>query len=213
MAWSPRTSRSGIEYGGSDSQYYWNSSINPNATFQLCLANCTTYAYGRVQEEGLPKPVTTIRNANNWHTVVNTAEDWSLLNYTSGMVLNQGDIVEWSANHVAVVEYQGTNPTVSASWYTDDNGHVYGSRTTAVMGNTLQSVSNWMIANYPTRFFHTNTLTNESRLAGNSQNPLYVLRYTGSTPPTPPTPTGLDPELIVAFTLNGKKKRLRIVIE
>lgn len=204
MAWIPRYTRNGIEYGGTYSQYYWNSSINPNATFQLCLANCTTYAYGRVKEEGLPAPVTRIRDADLWHTVVNTSAGWSLLSYTQGMTLYPGDIVEWAAMHVAVVETTGTNPTVSGSWYTDDNGTAYGTRSTSVMGSTLQSVSNWMIANYPYRFFHSNTLTTENSNAGGGPYPVYVLRYTGSTP-TPTTPSISISPSSYSVTMSGSE--------
>lgn len=80
------------------------------------MSNCTTYAYGRVQENGLQPPVTSIHNAQNWHLYVNTSA-YDLLDYTSGMTLYPGDIVEWeyAYNHVAVVEEEGTNPQVSAS--------------------------------------------------------------------------------------------------
>lgn len=202
MAWVPQTNRSHFAYGaGAWSQYYW-SSLNPGATFQLCLANCTTFAYGRPLENGWPKPVTAFRNANNWHNYVNYADGWDLITYTSGMQLLAGDIVEWQAQHVAVVEQNGTNPYIGGSWYTDDNGHAYGNRSVSVIGgSTLQDVSNWMIANYPNRFFHYVPLSTENANAGGGAPPKYVIRYTGTQPPEPPEPPSAD---LLQIILSGK---------
>ena len=180
MAWGNQ-GRSHYEFGaGNWSQYYWSNSNNPGATFDLCMANCTTYAYGRVMENGLPRPVTQFRNANNWHNYVNTSDGWSLLTYSSGMALVPGDIVEWSGNHVAVVETSGTNPYISGSFYTGDDGTGSSNRSTAVMGNSLYTVSLWMNATSSRqyRFYHYVTLTTENSWIGNTQ-PSYVLRYTG----------------------------------
>ena len=174
MAWGNQ-GLSHYEYGaGSWSKYFWDSSYNPGATKELCMANCTTYTYGRVRENGLPRPVTQFRDANNWHLYVNTAENWQKLDYTSGMALQPGDIVEWQANHVAVVETNGTNPYVSASWYTDTV-----LRTDSV--SSLQVISGWMVSNVPNRFYHYVTLTTENSNAGDGQYPRYVLRYTGGS--------------------------------
>lgn len=172
MAWGNQ-GLSHYEYGaGSWSKYFWDSSYNPGATKELCMANCTTYAYGRVRENGLPRPVTQFRNANNWHLYVNTADNWQKIDYTSGMALQPGDIVEWQANHVAVVETNGTNPYISSSWYTEcalryDNV------------SSLQVISGWMVSNKPGRFYRYVTLTTENSAAGDGQYPKYVLRHTG----------------------------------
>ena len=195
MAWGDQGINHYIYGAGTWSQYYWNTSQNPNATFENCMANCTTYAYGRVKENGLPAPVTVIRNANLWHTVVNTSAGWDVLNYYDGMYLYPGDILQWgdrekylagespqyrySAVHVAVVETRGTSPSISGSWYTGDDGTADSDRTTAVMGNTLASVSNWMVSHYSNRFYHSTTIASESNRAGHGYAPLYVLRHTG----------------------------------
>ena len=185
MAWGNQGINHYVYGAGAWSIYYWNASYNPGATFQLCMANCTTYAYGRVRENGLPIPVTEFRNANRWHLYVNTAAGWELLNYSNGMALQPGDILEWEAIHVAVVETNGTNPWVSGSWYTDDGGHSYGDRTPLGMGgSTLQDVSNFMVNNYPSRFYHYVTMTTENANAGGGAYPKYVIRYTGSSPST-----------------------------
>ena len=188
MAWTPQTNRSHYEYGaGSWSRYYWDRSVNPNATPELCLANCTTLAYGRVMEEGYPAPVTRILNANLWHTVVNTAEGWELLNYYSGMLLMPGDVLEWSAMHVAVVETQSTSPYVSASWYTPRDESL-----------SLQAISDYFqtTESLQNRFYHYVPLWRENNNAGDGADPLYVLRYNGSEPPEPPTPTE-TPEITI----------------
>lgn len=213
MAWGNQGLNHYVYGAGTWSRYYWNPSYNPNATFDNCMANCTTFAYGRVRENGFTAPVTRIRNANNWHTVVNTSGGWTLLNYTSGMSLRAGDIVQWgdyqkymagespqyrySAVHVAVVETYGTNPGVSGSWYTGDDETADSDRSTAVMGNTLADVCNWMVAHVSGRFYHYNNLSDESSLAGHGYPPMYVLRYTGSGP-TPPEPGGDEPDVTVS---------------
>lgn len=212
MAWIPQNTLSHFEYGaGSWSKYYWDDDYNPGATFQLCLANCTTMAYGRPLENGYPAPVTQFRNANNWHNYVNTADDWVLLNYSNGMTLYPGDIVEWQAQHVAVVEETGTDPHVSASWYTDDNGHAYGNRTVAVMGgSTLQDVSNWMVSHHPNRFYRYVLLSSENNNAGGHAPPRYVIRYQG-TPPEPPVPPSADiTEIVIAGKITRSKKEATI---
>lgn len=212
MAWVPQTSRAHFEYGaGSWSIYYWNNSYNPGATFQLCLANCTTFAYGRPLENGWPAPVTAFRNANNWHNYVNTGGGWTLLNYTSGMQLLAGDIVEWQAQHVAVVEQDGTNPYIGASWYTDDEGHAYGNRTAAVIGGTtLQAVSNWMVANHPGRFFHYVPLSTENANAGGHAPPKYVIRYQGVQPDPPVPPTADLLQIVLAGKIVKDKEGVNI---
>lgn len=198
MAWGNQGRNHYVYGAGTWSKYYWNISYNPNADFENCMANCTTYAYGRVRENGLPAPVTRIVNANNWHTVVNTSAGWSLIRYIQGMTLQAGDILEWEAIHVAVVETNGTNPGVSASWYTGDDGTADSDRSTAVMGNSLASVSNWMVSHRPNRFYHYVDMRSENDDAGGGAYPKYVLRYSGSGP-TPPEPGGdEEPEVTVS---------------
>lgn len=182
MAWGNQGRNHYVYGAGTWSKYYWNKSYNPNADFENCMANCTTYAYGRVRENGLPAPVTRIVNANNWHTVVNTSAGWSLIRYIQGMSLKAGDILEWEEIHVAVVETNGTNPGVSASWYTGDDGTADSDRSTAVMGDSLASVSNWMVSHRPNRFYHYVDMRSENDDAGGGAYPKYVLRYSGSGP-------------------------------
>lgn len=194
MSWSPRTTRNGIEYNGSDSYYYW-SSANPGATYSNCLANCTTLAYGRVLEEGCRAPVSSFIDAGNWHTVVTNG--WVAYSYSSYVSnIKPGDIIEWPG-HVAVVErVSGSTIYCSSSLYTGDHGRAYwppgsstyDTRSASVMGSTLQDVSDWMIANYAWRFYEyvdSNTITNV-RLG---VQPTYILVNPDSGPGPGPTPT------------------------
>lgn len=197
MAWGNQGLNHYVYGAGTWSKYYWNISYNPNADFENCMANCTTYAYGRVRENGLPAPVTRIVNANKWHTVVNTSAGWSLIRYIQGMTLQAGDILEWEAIHVAVVETNGTNPWVSASWYTGDDGTADSERSTAVMGDSLASVSDWMVSHRPNRFYHYVDMRSENNNAGGGAYPKYVLRYSGSGP-IPPEPGGDEPDVSVS---------------
>lgn len=206
MSWNARTNNSGLEYGGSAHDYYWNPAYNPDARYGTCLADCTCLAYGRCLEEGCRGPVPytadwSLPAANNWHNRLTngwTAEPWST--YRSSV--KPGDIIEWVEGwHVAVVEtVSGSNIYCSSSLYTGDHGRAfwpvgstnYDTRTPGVMGSTMQDVSNWMLANYSWRFYeyvNVDTISN-TRLG---DQPDYVLVNPdsggGPTPPGPQTET------------------------
>lgn len=209
MSWNQRSTRNGIEYGGTSSRFYWDIDYNPDARYSSCLANCTCLAYGRCLEEGCRGPVQYTRewslpSASSWHSrLINgwTAETYS--SYLSSA--KPGDIVEWSrGNHVAVIEaVSGSTLYCSSSLYTGNNGRAYvipddptsgySPRTSDVMGSTLQDVSNWMIANHERRFYDYRTANYISTYTIGLA-PDYILvnpdsgGYIPPTPPTPPTP-------------------------
>lgn len=196
--WTSRTNRSGIEYGGSSHDYFWNKNINPNATPALCLANCTTYAYGRILEAGDLAPVSIIKNANNWHNYLTNG--WTYQGFNPNDC-EPGDILEWNVNgnHVAVVEYI-------------ENGIVYYSQSSYTNRNvtwTLQDISDYMINNFPSRFF---SMGNTSSWKPNLilKNPAH---HSGGGPGPGPTPPGPHPIMNVSIISNliNKKRRKKHV--
>lgn len=221
-SWVRRNSRTGIEYGGAASTYYWDN-INPYTnfyvwypwqgapgavycnTYNLALPNCTTYAYGRILEAGDPAPhaANACYNANSWHQ--HLANGWTCVPYNFDD-LELGDIVEWSNgnqyNHVAVVEeLDHTNRLVyiSQSFYTSDNGSASGDRTDTLWGTTKQSVSNYGINNAPNRFFIFSGIAYPYQ----GTLPNYILKN-----PDPHTP---DPTTFFRF-LTKKEKRSKKII-
>ena len=203
MAWSERTSSSGVYYGEGNDSSYWDW-LNSSTAFDLCMPNCTVYARGRQFEAGRPDPITRMPNANQWHTVVNTANNWELLDYTQGMALQAGDILEWVSpqNHVAVCETSGSDPTISGSWYTDRSSSLVG-------GSTIADVSNYFKTHNTYRFWHNNRKIYTEAGASSSVWPTYVIRYTGEEPgPTPPpTPTYDDVNIAIYATINKRRNK------
>lgn len=184
-AWIERTNIEGIKYGDDSAGFYWDVSNNPNASFGLCLPNCTTYAYGRVLEAGCDAPVSSIHNAKNWHNYVTNG--WEAINFSED-ILSPGDILEWtagSAGHVAVCE--SINPVmISASDYTDDScgWPLSGHRTPGVSWggspyriSTMSDISRWLSQKAPNRFFRYGSLSNENSRAG--AEPAYILKNPG----------------------------------
>lgn len=212
MGWTVQNQRSHFAYGSAGNTYYWTNSniyIQANA-LSNCMANCTTLAYGRVIENGNRVPIGGTYDGGNWHNgLINswTSQGWS--SYYSSV--KAGDLIEWSG-HILVVEYvdyassDGRGIYCSSSLYTGDNGSAYAEpgnpasgfspRTNAVMGSTLQSRSNWMINNYPTRFYQYDSLynINQSWFRINLNNATVLINPDSggggpTPPPIPPTET------------------------
>lgn len=186
-SWIPRTTRSGIEYGGSASHWYWDYPTNPGAyydpslgTYDLALPNCTTLAYGRIIENGDPIPISGWHAAQNWHLAL--ANNWTYIPYDFNRV-RPGDILEWSGsrNHVAVVEkIENGIIYVSESIYCDDYGVGTGYRSPAVWGNTKQSVNDHGLTYFPNYYYHYGQM---SYAYGYNVPPDYILLN-----PNPHTP-------------------------
>ena len=182
--WVPLTDRSVIEYGGSASHYFWDYPPNPGGyfdtslgTYDLALPNCTVYALGRVLMVGDPEPIGPgFYAAANWHN--HMINGWNAVAYAGQQNnIRPGDLLELtgSNNHVMVVEQVlGFNKyVVTESYYTDDNGTVYGNRSPAVWGSTKASVNAYGLANYPYRYWHSRTYDCSS--SGSDLYPDYVL--------------------------------------
>lgn len=221
MSWVPRTTNSGLAPGGSANQYYWTSA-NPGATYNLCLANCTTMSYGRVLENGQAPPVSSMVNAGGWHNYVTNG--WTAETYSSyHSRIKPGDIIEWPG-HVAVVEYVNESGIAycSSSLYTGDHGRaqwppgsgVWDTRTPSIMGSTFTEMWNWFYNNnYGWRVYEyvSETVITNTRMG---VQPTYILVNPetpgpGPTPPTPPTPTesltiDIDPSSYTV-TMNGNQ--------
>ena len=159
---------------GYPNQFYWNVLVNPNATISNGLANCTTFVYGAIKEDGHNAPVSFIPNANAWHKALTNG--WIYVPYEQGRA-EVGDIIQWVDKcHIAVVS---DSDTISGSYYTGMHGKAYydGKFDTRDF-SSLEEMSAWMIANYPTRFFHTWSIATENEWVGGEPNnillhPLY----------------------------------------
>ena len=164
-----RTSAEGLEYPNG---FYWNIGQNPYASIINGLADCTAFSFGAIIEDGHRPVVSRVCNANNFHKYL--INGWSYIPYDESR-LEIGDIVEWSAKcHVAVVSDKQKN--ISGSFYTGMHGRAYwNGKFDTRSFVSLKEMSDWMVANYPTRFFHHWSIEEESRWCGGS--PEYILKH------------------------------------
>ena len=161
-------------FHGKYHDYCWNPVYNPNATIDNGLANCTTMCIAFSYVLKNPYPVTRIVSANNWHKVLTNG--WSAKPYGS-CEIEVGDIIEWSDHcHVATVIYiNDGEPFVGASWYTGEHGvAIYNGQYDTRHFSTLEELSNFMVGNYPYRFYHECSLSEEANKTGGL--PQYVLK-------------------------------------
>lgn len=155
--------------------YCWDINYNPNATIANGLANCTTLAIAFSYIHNLPYPVSRIGSANIWHKLL--INGWSYKPYGT-VSIEKGDIIEWVDNvHVAtVIEIKEGEPILGCSWYTGEHGksEIDGKYDTRNEFHSLDELSNFMVKNYPFRFYHEATLLEESNRVGGL--PQYVLK-------------------------------------
>ena len=155
-----------LKYGGKYHPFFWEGVSISNG-----LANCTVMTYGDCMVDGW-QPVSRIVNANNWH------------NYANGIVLpfdysaiEKGDVLEWvNGCHVAKVdEIIDGVIYLNCSWYTGVHGvAVYNGAWDTRPFSSLQELSDFMITNYPTRFYHHWSLEDENRGVGSL--PQYIIK-------------------------------------
>lgn len=200
--WIPRTSVTGIRYGQAQDQWYWDYTYNPGAyydpslqTYDLALPNCTTYAYGRVQEMGAPAPISGWHNASAWNS--HLTNGWTAVPYSLAN-LEVGDIVQWtSGNHVAVVEaISGSTVYVSQSYYCDDNGYATANtRSYTIWGSTKASVDAYGYGHWPDRYFNYGLVT-----SAGLGDPQYILKN--------PKSYGNDGFKFFRTKTNNKRRRI-----
>lgn len=174
--------RNDLAWGGKYHDAAWNPNFNANATIANCLANCTTLVIAVCIIWGLPLPLKAIRNANVWYKYL--INGWKYKKFDKNDV-KRGDIIEWADRcHVCIVDKVANGKIwVHASWYTGEHGKsIYnGSFDTRSNFVSMQAVSNFMVTNYPYRFYHYCTLDEEIKGAGGE--PDYILYLTTSIKP------------------------------
>ena len=156
--------------------YFWNPSINPLAKVSTCLPDCTTLVIGSIKASGMPNICSVYGNANEYHK--HLINGWVAVPYKEYRAnIKIGDVIEWEkGNHVAIVSnIVGGVPYISGSFYTGINGKAYweGKYDTREGLTSLKQVNDFMIANYPYRYFHYVSIDEESKWCGGE--PDYVL--------------------------------------
>lgn len=165
-----------------DKKYFWDVSLNPNATIKNALPNCTTCAYGLIIAEGKLPPVSDIVGAGSWDKYLSNG--WMSVDYDSELI-EVGDIIQWiDKGHVAAIsKIDGDKKIVSASFYTGEHGKsIYeGNYDTRKSFTSLKQLSDFMLEKYPNRYFHVWNVGEECRWVGGLPNkilkhPLYSVK-------------------------------------
>ena len=164
-----------IKWGGLYHYFFWDPTFNPLASVANCLANCTCMVLGDCGATGTARPVSRAVGAAHWHEYV--TNDWTYIPFDISKV-KVGDIIEWTDKpHVArVFKIENGVPWVRASFYTGEHGVSTlsdGSYDTRNSFGSTEQVSDFMVKNYPYRFYHENTLSKESSAVG--CDPAYIL--------------------------------------
>lgn len=156
-----------IKYGGLYHYFFWDPSFNPVATIEDSLANCTCFVIGDCGVTGTPRPVSKVVGAQDWDKYL--TNDWTRANFDPAKV-KVGDIIQWVKGvHVArVFKIENGTIWVRGSFYTGEHGvSRYGDGyDTRKSFQNLEQVSNFMVKNYPNRFYHEVTLEQESKAVG-----------------------------------------------
>ena len=163
-------------------KYFWDDKYNPNATISNALPNCTTLAYGLIIADNKLPPVSYISNASSWDRVLDNG--WMAVDYDV-VKIEVGDILQWkNKGHVAAVSRIDEGKIIlSSSFYTGEHGcSIYnGKYDTRTSFTTLEELSNWMLKNYPKRYFHCWSLDEECKSVGGLpdkilKHPLYSVK-------------------------------------
>ena len=159
-----------LKLGGKYNSFFWGD-LNPYASIQNGLGNCTNLCYGDCMRDGW-SPITKAVNACNWHLYANG----EVIPFDVNLV-QVGDVLEWVGGcHVAKVdEIIDGVIYLNCSWYTGIHGVArYGDGWDTRPFTSLQQLSDFMVNNYPTRMYHHWTLEQENR--GVDDTPRYIIR-------------------------------------
>ena len=159
-----------IKYGGKYHPFFWED-MNPYASIQNGLGNCTNMTYGDCLIDGWT-PITKAPNANNWHLYANG----EVIPFDISLV-KVGDVIEWVEGcHVARVdEIINGMPYLNCSWYTGIHGVAkYDGEWDKRPFTSMQQLSDFMVNNYPTRMYHHWSLEREN--SGVGASPRYIIR-------------------------------------
>lgn len=163
-----------LAYNGKYHKQFWDKAFNPNADIENGLANCTTAVIGFCLVENDPYPVSMIKTASKWDEVL--INDWKEIPFDPETV-RIGDIIQWKEKcHVAkVADIIDGKIYINGSFYTGDHGKAYYDNDYDSRSfKSLAELSDFMIRNYPERFYHFWSLEKESSLVGGSPEKIFV---------------------------------------
>ena len=166
---------SDLIYGGKYHNEFWNPQFNREANIQNALANCTTGVIGFCLVEKDPLPVSVITDASSWHKYLTNG--WRCIDFDPSKV-KVGDIIQWVDKcHVCkVADIKDGVIYINGSFYTGEHGVAYyqGKYDTRNRFKSLQELSDFMVSEYPTRFYHYWTLDKESQMVGGKPEHILV---------------------------------------
>lgn len=164
-----------LSFGGRYHDECWNPNFNKEATIPNALANCTAGVIAFCLIERDPLPVSVISDASNWHNYLTNG--WRCIDFDESKV-KVGDIVQWVDKcHVCkVADIVDGTIYINGSYYTGEHGVAYynGKYDTRNRFKSLQELSDFMVNEYPTRFYHHWTLDKESQMVGGKPEHILV---------------------------------------
>lgn len=170
-----------LSYGGKYHNQCWNPQFNKEATIPNALANCTAAVIAFCLIENDPSPVSIISDASNWHNYLTNG--WRCIDFDINKV-KVGDIIQWVDKcHVCkVADIKDGTIYINGSFYTGEHGVAYyqGKYDTRSRFKSLQELSDFMVSEYPTRFYHYWTLDKESQMVGGQPEHIFVCPVTVS---------------------------------
>lgn len=164
-----------LSFGGRYHNECWNPQFNKEATIPNALANCTAGVIAFCLIERDPLPVSVISDASNWHNYLTNG--WRCIDFDESKI-KVGDIVQWVDKcHVCkVADIKDGTIYINGSFYTGEHGVAYyqGKYDTRNRFKSLQELSDFMVNEYPTRFYHHWTLDKESQMVGGKPEHIFV---------------------------------------